>query len=384
MAKSSSSLENEACCSKACKKNTDSINTKITELSEKLSNSKTMLYHYKLRLSQIEARLVEFKNQEIKFCEKIRGLKFSVESKNNIIERLTKELEELKKEKQGLDSKLTGFELASKDLDNLLGSQRSNKNKEGLGYSVVPPPPAQVYSPIKKDISSVSENEESTSSILSKPEIKFVKAADSPIVIKTSKDETVRKPSVKYAEMYRKTSKSSNVKGNQRNWNNLKSKQLGKNFLMKNKACFNCCDFDHLSYDCGKWVEKGKSRPKTNTHKSIPPRTVFHKSDRSPTRTTRPNMNALRPKRTSFYKPVHSYDRKPFHERSVVRTQSQVLRVPTVTKRFPTVDSKFFTVKSTFSADWGNKRKLLKPQLVGFGDLYRTLLKNVQIVIVYQ
>nr|GEX51034.1 retrovirus-related Pol polyprotein from transposon TNT 1-94 [Tanacetum cinerariifolium] len=62
------------------------------------------------------------------------------------------ELEELKKEKEGLDSKLTGFQSASKDLDTLLGSQRSDKNKEGLGYSTVPPP-AQVYSPPKKDMS---------------------------------------------------------------------------------------------------------------------------------------------------------------------------------------------------------------------------------------
>nr|GEU37103.1 hypothetical protein [Tanacetum cinerariifolium] len=58
----------------------------------------------------------------------------------------------LKKEKEGLDRKLTGFQSASKDLDNLLGSQRPDKNKEGLGYSVIPPP-AQVYSPSKKDMS---------------------------------------------------------------------------------------------------------------------------------------------------------------------------------------------------------------------------------------
>nr|GFA80194.1 hypothetical protein [Tanacetum cinerariifolium] len=88
-------------------KNTDSLNTKITDLSEKLSKSKTMLYHYKLGLSQVKARLVEFKNQEIKFCENIRGLEFKVESKTNIIKSLTNELEMLKKEKEGLDSKLS-------------------------------------------------------------------------------------------------------------------------------------------------------------------------------------------------------------------------------------------------------------------------------------
>nr|GEW62344.1 putative ribonuclease H-like domain-containing protein [Tanacetum cinerariifolium] len=222
MAKSSSSFENEvfdnSLYSKSCKKNTDSLNTKIIELSEKLSDCKTNLYHYKLGLSQVEARLVEFKKKEIKFYEKIRGLEFNVESKNNRIERLTRELEELKKEKEGLDSKLT----------------------------VLFPPPAQVYSPPKKDMSwtglpefandtisdysrpspsiesnsndlqssnsSVSENGESSSSILSKHVITFVKVADSPTVIKTNKDETVKKYSIKYAEMYKKTSKSFNVR----------------------------------------------------------------------------------------------------------------------------------------------------------------------------
>nr|GEW87696.1 ubiquitin hydrolase [Tanacetum cinerariifolium] len=117
--------------------------------------------------------------------------------------------------------------------------------------------------------SSASENGESTGSILSKPEIKFMKPADSPTVAKTNKNETVRKPTIKYAEMYRKTSKRSNVRGNQRNWNNQKSQQLGKNFLMK-KACYNCGGFDHLSYDC----------------------------DRSPTRINRPNVNSARPRTT--------------------------------------------------------------------------------------
>nr|GEY26840.1 retrovirus-related Pol polyprotein from transposon TNT 1-94 [Tanacetum cinerariifolium] len=53
----------------------------------------------------------------------------------------------------GLDSKLTGFQTASKDLDSLLESQILDKNKEGLGYSAVPPPPAQIYSPLKNDMS---------------------------------------------------------------------------------------------------------------------------------------------------------------------------------------------------------------------------------------
>nr|GEW33316.1 hypothetical protein [Tanacetum cinerariifolium] len=102
------------------------------------------------------------------------------------------------------------FFKASWDLDTLLGSQRYDKNKEGLVYSAVPP--TQVYSPPKKDMSwtglpefaddtitdysrpspsiesnssdlqssnyFVSEHGESSKSIMSKPMIKFVKAAN--------------------------------------------------------------------------------------------------------------------------------------------------------------------------------------------------------------
>nr|GFA98812.1 hypothetical protein [Tanacetum cinerariifolium] len=138
--------------------------------------------------NKVEARLVEFKTQEIEFCEKIRGLKRDVEVKNNKIENLMNELEQVKKEKEGLDNKLTGFESASKDLDTLLRNQRTDKNKEGLGYNA-------------------------SSSIMSKPMIKFVKAAECPGVIKTNKTETARKSPIKYAEMYRNTSKSPKVKG---------------------------------------------------------------------------------------------------------------------------------------------------------------------------
>nr|GEU33075.1 retrotransposon Orf1 [Tanacetum cinerariifolium] len=333
MAKSSLSLENEACCSKSCIKNTEDLNTKITKLSEALSDSKTMLYHYKLGLSLVEARLVEFKNQEIKFNEKIRGLEFNVESKNNRIERLTNELVQIKKENEGLKSKLTGFESAAKDLDTLLQSQRSDKNKEGLGYSVVPPPPAQVYSPPKKDMSwtglpefaddtitdysrtspsiesnssdlqssksFVSENGESSSSILSKPMIKFVKAANCHGVIKNNKTKIAWKSLVKYAIMHRNTSKSPKVRGNQRNWNNLMNQRLGSNFVMKNKACFKCGHFDHLAYDYGVWVEKGKSWPKNNfAHKNVTPSADFSVAGRVITAAPRPNVNSTRPKTT--------------------------------------------------------------------------------------
>nr|GEV58510.1 putative reverse transcriptase domain-containing protein [Tanacetum cinerariifolium] len=167
----------------------------------------------------------------------------------------------------------------------------SDKIKDGLGYSAVPPPPAQLYLSPKKDLSwtglpecvddtvtdygrpsptvestsgddknknsSASKNEESTDNILSKPAVKFVKAAERST---TNKVETMKKPSVKYAEMYRRTTKKPNDRGNQRNWNNLKSQQLGNNFVMKKNACYNCGDFNHLAYDCRKRAEVGEAQ----------------------------------------------------------------------------------------------------------------------------
>nr|GEW30061.1 ribonuclease H-like domain-containing protein [Tanacetum cinerariifolium] len=81
--------------------------------------------------------------------------------------------------------------------------------------------------------------------------IKFVKEADCPRVIKINNTENARKSTVKYVEMYRNISKGTKVRGNQQNWNNLKSQQLGKDFLMQNKACFKCGYFDHLASNCG-------------------------------------------------------------------------------------------------------------------------------------
>nr|GFB15537.1 hypothetical protein [Tanacetum cinerariifolium]GFC07572.1 hypothetical protein [Tanacetum cinerariifolium] len=178
MAKSSSNSENKACCSKSCRKNTEDLNTKITKLSEALDDSKTMLYHYKLGLSQVEARLVEFKTQEIKFCKKIKGLEFKVESKNNKIERLTNELEELKKEKEGLDSKLTVYSPPKKDMSWTGLPEFADDTINN--YSRPSPSIESNTSDLQSNISFVSELKESSSSIMSKPMIKFVKAADRP------------------------------------------------------------------------------------------------------------------------------------------------------------------------------------------------------------
>nr|GEX10523.1 hypothetical protein [Tanacetum cinerariifolium] len=296
-----------------------------------------------------------------KYCKKNNDSlnKFHNESKNKSIEILKKKLETLKLEKDGVDGKLAGLLKASKDLDNLIESQRSDKIKDGLGYNAVPPP-TQLYLSPKKDLSwtglpeyaddiitdysrpsptveSASGDDQNrnpsvfetvASPITPKPFIKFVKPKDSQSKSKTGKTESPKKPPVKYAEQYRKPNKKPSVRRNQRNWNNLKSHQLGPDFVMKKKACFNCGDFNHLAYDCRKRVRK-----------TITPKPVAHRPYRPSQRLVRTNMNGASLNRTSFNKQAHSYGNRPFHKTSAVRSPYRPSWVPTVNStKSPTTD----------------------------------------------
>ncbi|GKA90898.1 hypothetical protein Tco_0812768 [Tanacetum coccineum] len=98
----------------------------------------------------------------------------------------------------------------------------------------------------KSNSASFSKQGESVGNVVSKPMIRFVKETGCPSVSKVNNTEKSRKPTVKYAEMYR----SQRPRGNQRNWNNQKSQQLGSNFVMIKKACYVCGSFEHLQYTC--------------------------------------------------------------------------------------------------------------------------------------
>ncbi|GJZ03727.1 hypothetical protein Tco_0537002, partial [Tanacetum coccineum] len=64
------------------------------------------------------------------------------------------EFEKVKQEKDGIEFKIQKFDKASKDLDQLLGSQITDKSIKGLGYSAVPLPHSLIYNiPNKLDLS---------------------------------------------------------------------------------------------------------------------------------------------------------------------------------------------------------------------------------------
>ncbi|GKE95023.1 hypothetical protein Tco_1579878 [Tanacetum coccineum] len=144
-----------------------------------------------------------------------------------------------------------------------------------------------------------------------------------------------------YAEMYR----SQSPKGNQRNWNGQKSNQLGKDFVMYNKACFICGSFNHLQINCDNHKRKGiVSRDNYNrvdaktthpsVHRNMSPRAVLLKTGLTPLNTVRP-VNTAHPKSAIYSaksKSVHTakrhyYTSKP---RAVNNARSFTGQVSTV------------------------------------------------------
>ncbi|GJX35874.1 hypothetical protein Tco_0247431 [Tanacetum coccineum] len=167
-------------------------------------------------LDTVEAQLVTYRKNEVLFSEEVDVLKREVGCKQYEINMLKTEFEKVKQEKDGIEFKIEKFDKASKDLDQLLESQITDKSKMGLGYSAV----------------SDNEDEVESPDVVEKKTI--VPTIPKVDVVRPKQQEKLVRKIVRYVEMYR----SKGPRGDQRNWNNLKSQQLGNDFVMHNKACY--------------------------------------------------------------------------------------------------------------------------------------------------
>nr|GEV66706.1 hypothetical protein [Tanacetum cinerariifolium] len=149
MMKSSS----EPCCSKGCRKNTESLNNKIDELKIDVEDLKNDLYEANTYRQCYKSGMDQYKEREVKYIETIRSLERDKECNLRKINKLTNEVETLKEEKDVVDGKLARLIKSSKDLEDIIESQRSENVKEGVGYNAVPPPAANLYRSPMKDLS---------------------------------------------------------------------------------------------------------------------------------------------------------------------------------------------------------------------------------------
>ncbi|GJT88802.1 ribonuclease H-like domain-containing protein [Tanacetum coccineum] len=264
MAPMASSDSEVKTCSKTCLKNNETLKKQYDDFRIELNKSQSdfRAANYKRGLASIQKRDISYKDSDISV--------------------LKRKLEKLKQEKESFQLKIENFEKASKSLDKLLKSQIPENNKKGLGYesyNAVLPPLTGLFAPPKINLSNsgLEEFKEPNDEEDDKPKPKVVKktvesktvkqdvvsdgklkkknvfptAAKIEVVKPKQQEKPVRKP-VKYAKMYR----SRKPRGNQRNWNNQKSQQLGSDFVMNNKACFACGSFNHLIKDCKRKVQK--------------------------------------------------------------------------------------------------------------------------------
>nr|GEX86545.1 hypothetical protein [Tanacetum cinerariifolium] len=222
MANTESKVFDNSLCSNDCKKNNDSLNSKIKDLTGELSEANNYIYHYKLAVAQLKgynvvpppaaADLYLSPRKDLSWT----GLPEFFDDTVTDYSRPSPTIASTSAEGQNKDSS-TSEDVASpntpkpfvkfvkpKDSQSEKSSSEEDKNRN-------PSPSENVASPITP-----------------KQFVKFVKASDSQCKSKTDEKETPKKPPVKDVEQYRKPNKKPNVRGNQRNWNNLKSHQLEK------------------------------------------------------------------------------------------------------------------------------------------------------------
>nr|GEZ41664.1 ribonuclease H-like domain-containing protein [Tanacetum cinerariifolium] len=378
MANTESKVFDNSLCSKGCKKNNDSLNSKIKDLTDELFEANNYIYHYKLAVAQLEGRLVEYKEKEVKYIEKIRTLELYRESNLKSIESFSKKLDTLKLEKDGVDGKLAGLLKASKNLDNLIESQTSDKVKDGVGYNVVPPPAADLYLSPKKDLSwtVLPEFVDDTVTDYSRPSptVASTLAEGQNKNSTTSKDVASPNTSKPFVKFVKPKDNQSERKGYKR-----ETTRSQNHVYMSPK---------HISVG-----HRPHGAPMRPPHRSVghrphgapmrpPHRSTGHKPHDPSKNPMRPNMNGERPNK-SFFIQAHSYETRPFLKTSAVKTQYRAPWVPTVNRNNPPVNRKFSTGRRNFptanrkfptasrkfptgstkihTADMGRKGKAIKP-----------------------
>ncbi|GJU36396.1 hypothetical protein Tco_1184750 [Tanacetum coccineum] len=387
-----SEVYNDKTCSKTCLKNFETLKKQCDDLIVKLNQTEFTATTYKRGLATLEEQLITYRKNEVLFSEEVVVLKREVACKDYEINMLKSEFEKVKQEKEGIEFKIEKFDKASKDLDQLLGSQITDKSKKGLGYSAVPPPHPLIYNrPKKLDLSysgldefkelefkgygtensnqesnivcdkKSDDSKENSDNSLVKEQVSndtssFVESSlnvdKETVFLVDKKVESVKpknhekpvKKSVRYAEMYR----SQTPRGNQRNWNGQKSNQLGSDFVMYNKACFICGSFNHVQAQCKYHQREGMvygntykrvnynyttNRTHPNAQRNMVPRAVLMKTGLKTFNTAR-TVNTAHPKSIVFSaKPISCFS----------KTAQSTVRRPFQTKT--TLTNKRFTHK---------------------------------------
>ncbi|GJX30689.1 ribonuclease H-like domain-containing protein [Tanacetum coccineum] len=154
-------------CSKEYKESYAKLKKLYDEQREQLGNASIEIQVYTQALKKVEAQLVTHQQGQLWYEEKIRFMKIDLDDKTDVLTYHKKLLAEAEKEKEDLKAKVEKWHNSSKNLNILLNSQMSARDKAGLGTSetenspvndryakgmhVVAPPMTGIYIPSGPD-----------------------------------------------------------------------------------------------------------------------------------------------------------------------------------------------------------------------------------------
>ncbi|GJS91656.1 putative ribonuclease H-like domain-containing protein [Tanacetum coccineum] len=135
MAYSNSGSDTEVTsCSKECKESYAKLKKLYDEQREQLGDASIEIQAYTQALKKVEAQLVAHQQNQLWYEEKIRFMKIDLDDKTDVLTYHKKLLAEAEKEKEELKAKVEKWHNSSKNLNILLTSQMSARDKAGLGY----------------------------------------------------------------------------------------------------------------------------------------------------------------------------------------------------------------------------------------------------------
>ncbi|GJT66789.1 hypothetical protein Tco_1018269 [Tanacetum coccineum] len=121
-------------CSKECKESYAKLKKLYDEQREQLGDASIEIQAYTQALKKVEAQLVAHQQSQLWYEEKIRFMKIDLDDKTDVLTYHKKLLAEAEKEKEELKAKVEKWHNSSKNLNILLNSQMSARDKAGLGY----------------------------------------------------------------------------------------------------------------------------------------------------------------------------------------------------------------------------------------------------------
>ncbi|GJW79722.1 putative ribonuclease H-like domain-containing protein [Tanacetum coccineum] len=132
---SSSSSDSEVQkCSKQCLESFKTLQKNYDTEREKHNKAKLEIRGYEIALESLESRILVHEKNELAWGEKYEFQNYELKCREIKINNLNLELEKVVKERDELKDKIAKWEESSKNLDELLNSQMSARDKTGLGY----------------------------------------------------------------------------------------------------------------------------------------------------------------------------------------------------------------------------------------------------------